>query len=128
MTLAEQSLSLEFDRPAEHILRITLRTPGRLNAVGAGMHGDLADVWPVIGRDRDIRAVVVRGADGAFSAGGDLSLVEEVAVDYAARLRVLHEARDLVYNVINCPAPIVSAMRVSRYDGAGRPRRYRRDP
>jgi enoyl-CoA hydratase len=36
--------------------------------------------------------------------------VLEIASDHATRVRVFHEARDLVYNVINCPKPIVSAM------------------
>jgi enoyl-CoA hydratase len=102
--------SLELDRPADGVLRLTLRAPGRLNAVSAAMHGELAAVWRTIGDDDATRAVVVRGADGAFSAGGDLDLVEEIATDPAARLRVFHETRDLVYNVVDCPKPIVSAM------------------
>ncbi len=110
MTLDDQFPALEFDRPVDGVLRLTLRTAGRLNAVGADMHRDLAAVWPAIGRDREIRAVIVRGADGAFSAGGDLDLVDEMARDYETRRRVFHEARDLVYNIVNCPTPIVSAM------------------
>jgi enoyl-CoA hydratase len=102
--------SLEFDRPAAHVLRITLRKPGRLNAVDAAMHGELAAVWKTIGEDDETRAVIVRGADGAFSAGGDLDLVLAIANDFETRVRVFHEARDLVYNVVNCPKPIVSAI------------------
>jgi enoyl-CoA hydratase len=102
--------SLELDRPAEHVLRLTLRAPGRLNAVSASMHRELAEIWKAIGDDDETRAVVVRGADGAFSAGGDLDLVVDIATDQATRLRVFHEARDLVYNVIDCPKPIVSAI------------------
>ncbi|HZQ80388.1 MAG TPA: enoyl-CoA hydratase/isomerase family protein [Gaiellaceae bacterium] len=102
--------SLELDRPAEHVLRLTLRAPGRLNAVSGTMHRELAEIWKTIGSDDETRAVVVRGADGAFSSGGDLELVLEIANDQATRLRVFHEARDLVYNVVNCPKPIVSAM------------------
>jgi enoyl-CoA hydratase len=102
--------SLELDRPAPHVLRLTLRAAGRLNAVSGTMHGELASIWQAIGADGDTRAVIVRGADGAFSSGGDLDLVLEIASDHATRLRVFHEARDLVYNVINCPKPIVSAM------------------
>ena len=102
--------SLELDRPAPHVLRLTLRAAGRLNAVNGSMHRELAAVWQAIGADDETRAVVVRGADGAFSSGGDLDLVLDIASDHATRLRVFHEARDLVYNVINCPKPIVSAM------------------
>ena len=102
--------SLALDRPAAHVLRLTLRAAGRLNAVSGTMHRELASVWQTIGDDDDTRAVIVRGADGAFSSGGDLDLVLEIASDYATRVRVFHEARDLVYNVINCPKPIVSAM------------------
>ena len=102
--------SLELDRPAPHVLRLTLRAAGRLNAVSATMHRELASVWQTIGADDDTHAVIVRGADGSFSSGGDLDLVLEIASDQATRLRVFHEARDLVYNVINCPKPIVSAM------------------
>jgi enoyl-CoA hydratase len=102
--------SLEFDRPAPHVLRLTLRAAGKLNAVSPAMHRELAGVWQAIGTDDETRSVIVRGADGAFSAGGDLDLVVDIARDYETRLRVFHEARDLVYNVVNCPKPIVSAM------------------
>ncbi|MGH3002892.1 MAG: enoyl-CoA hydratase/isomerase family protein [Gaiellaceae bacterium] len=102
--------SLELDRPEPGVLRLTLRTAGRLNAVGGAMHGELAAVWRTIGDDVETRAVIVRGAGGAFSAGGDLDLVLEIANDAATRLRAFHEARDLVYNIVNCPKPIVSAI------------------
>jgi enoyl-CoA hydratase len=102
--------SLDLDRPAPHVLRLTLRAPGKLNAVNGTMHRELANVWRTIADDDETRAVIVRGADGAFSAGGDLDLVLEIANDPATRRRVFHEARDLVYNVIDCPKPIVSAM------------------
>jgi enoyl-CoA hydratase len=102
--------SLELDRPAPGVLRLTLRAPGKLNAVGAAMHGELAAVWKQIGDDDETRVVLVRGADGAFSAGGDLELVLQIASDHETRSRVFVEARDLVYNILACPKPIVSAM------------------
>jgi enoyl-CoA hydratase len=36
--------------------------------------------------------------------------VQDMATDFEVRTRVWKEARDLVYNVINCDKPIVSAM------------------
>src|SRR6202035_3881796 len=71
---------------------------------------ELAAVWPAIDKDPDTRAVVIRGAGGTFSSGGDLDLIDEIVNDFGARARVLQETRDLVYNVINCGRPIVSAM------------------
>ncbi len=106
----DEFTSLEFDRPEESILRITLRNPGKLNAVGHEAHAQLAAVWQTVDRDPDTRVVVVRGADGAFSSGGDVDLVEDIAKDWETRLRVFHEARDLVYNIINCRKPIVAAI------------------
>ena len=106
----DEFTSLEIDRPEDWILRITLRNPGKLNAVGHEAHGHLASVWQTVDRDPDTRVVLVRGADGAFSSGGDLALVEDIATNWETRLRVFHEARDLVYNMLACPTPIVSAI------------------
>jgi enoyl-CoA hydratase len=108
--LYSEFTSLELDRPEEWILRITLRTPGKLNAVGHEAHGHLAEVWRAVDRDPDTRVVLVRGADGTFSSGGDLDLVEDIASDWETRVRVFHEARDLVYNVVDCRKPIVAAI------------------
>src|SRR5438132_5467982 len=102
--------SLGFARPDDGILVITLSAEGRLNAVNAAMHGELAAVWTTIDKDPDTRAVIIRGAGGASSAGGDLELIDAVTTDFGARARVLQEPRDLVYNVITCGMPIVSAM------------------
>jgi enoyl-CoA hydratase len=58
-----------------------------------------------------VRAVLVRGEGAHFSAGGDFSLIEEMINDEAALVRVWKEASDLVYNLINCSKPVVSAIR-----------------
>jgi enoyl-CoA hydratase len=101
--------SLTFERPDDGILAIVLEGPG-LNAVNPEMHRDLVGVWPEIDRDPDVRVALVRGRGRAFSAGGSFDLIESQIHDYEARTRVMREARDLVYNVINCSKPIVSAI------------------
>jgi enoyl-CoA hydratase len=92
------------------VLEVAMSAPGRLNAVGHDGHRELAAVWPVIDTDSDVRVAIIRGSDGVFSSGGDLDLVSDMASDFDVRIRVLREARDLVYNVINCSKPIVSAI------------------
>jgi len=101
---------LEFEFVEPRILRVTMSTPGKLNAVGHFMHGQLAEVWRAIDVDPDVDVVIVRGAGEGFSSGGDLDLVADMADDFEVRARVLVEARDLVYNVLNCTKPIVSAI------------------
>jgi enoyl-CoA hydratase len=101
--------SLRLERPEHGVLELVFDGPG-LNAVNPRMHRDIADVWPVIDRDEDVQVVLVRGEGSGFSSGGSFALLGEMTGDYAARTRVLREARDLVYNVINCSKPIVSAI------------------
>ena len=102
--------SLRCERLGSGVLQIVLDAP-RLNAVGAQMHRDLADVWAAVDRDDDVRSVVVRGAGTAFSAGGSFDMIEDMTRDVTVRARVLREARALVYGVINCAKPVVSAIR-----------------
>ena len=110
VTSYEAFTSLKVDRPEDGILRIVLDGPN-LNAVGPDAHRELADIWPVIGLDQSVRAVVIRGAgDRAFSAGGSFDLVEDMIGDYTSRSRVMREARDLVRNIIEVPQPIISAI------------------
>ena len=106
----EEFSSLKFDRPFPGVLEIVMSTPGRLNAAGHEMHRDLSRVWNAVDDDPETRVVVIRGEGKAFSSGGDLDLVRDMATDFAVRVRVLREARDLVYNVINCSKLVVSAM------------------
>ncbi|WP_049563298.1 enoyl-CoA hydratase/isomerase family protein [Nonomuraea sp. SBT364] len=101
---------LKTDTPADGVLRITISEPRKLNAVDLTGHRELAEIWRDVDRDDSVRAVVVRGEGEAFSAGGDLSMIEEMTRDHATRLRVFTEARDIVYNVLNCSKPIVSAV------------------
>jgi enoyl-CoA hydratase len=101
--------ALRIERPEDGILRIVLDGPN-LNAVGLDAHGQLADIWPVIDRDAAVRVVVIQGAGKGFSAGGSFDMIEAMIDDPAVRTRVMREARDLVYNVVNCSKPVVSAI------------------
>jgi enoyl-CoA hydratase len=101
---------LLFDRPAERVLRITFNRPGSFNSVDAEIHAQMTDMWIDINRDPQVNAVIVTGAGKAFSAGGDFAFVERTAGDFDAVMRTWREAKDLVYNIINCSKPVVSAI------------------
>jgi enoyl-CoA hydratase len=102
---------LHLDRPHPRILRVTINQPERLNAIDQPTHSELVEIWRDIDNDPDTSAVIVTGAGKAFSAGGDLAMASDLADDFDKRCRGWKEARDLVYNIINCSKPIVSAMR-----------------
>jgi enoyl-CoA hydratase len=100
---------LRIDRPAPRVVRVTLDGPG-LNAVSPEVHGQLAGVWLALDADDDADVVLFEGAGKALSSGGSFELIEATMDDHDTRLRVLREARDLVWNVVNCTKPIVSAI------------------
>ena len=109
MTDRYEGFALRFERNEPGVLEVVFDGPN-LNAVDARVHADLPDVFRANDRDPDVRAVIVRGAGKAFSAGGSFEVVEELSRSHAGRMRVMREARDLVYSVVNSSKPIVSAI------------------
>ncbi|HZY17063.1 MAG TPA: enoyl-CoA hydratase/isomerase family protein [Ramlibacter sp.] len=83
---------------------------GKLPTAGHAGHRELAEIWRDVADDDTVRCAVLRGEGQGFSGGGDLALVQDMATDFEVRSRVWKEARDLVYNVVNCDKPIVSAL------------------
>ena len=67
---------IQLDRPHPRVLRITMNKPERLNADRPGDARELARIWRDVDADPDTSAVIVTGAGRAFSAGGDLDMVE----------------------------------------------------
>ena len=105
-----QYTRLKFDRPHPKVLRITMEN-GKVNSADRAMHAELTQIWRDIDADPSINAAILIGAGKVFSAGGDFGMIEQIMSDFETRARVWKEARDLVYNLINCSKPVVSAMR-----------------
>ena len=101
---------LTFDLKPNGVLLITINRPEVMNATNARLHWELTQVWLTVDADPHVRVALITGAGRAFSAGGDLSLVEEMAGNPDAIARTMREASDLVYNIINLDKPVVSAI------------------
>lgn len=101
---------LLFERRDDGILLITINRPEVYNATNARLHYELCHVWRDVADDDATRVAVITGAGAAFSAGGDLSMLESQLGDFNAVRTISQEASALVYNMIDCPKPIVSAI------------------
>jgi enoyl-CoA hydratase/carnithine racemase len=101
---------LTLNRHPDGILEIIMGAPGKLSTADHEMHRELSEIWRAVDADPQTRVAIIRGEGKGFSAGGDLGLVEDMANHFDVRARVWREARDLVYNVINCSKMIVSAI------------------
>jgi len=87
---------------------LTLDYPERRNALAMPMRQRLVDALEAIEADRDLRAVVITGAGGTFSAGGDISGMN--VTDLAAgreRFRMTHR---LVRLLIKGSKPVIAAV------------------
>jgi len=106
-----QTLHISRRGPGDTVLDIQMKAlNGKLPTAGHAGHRELAEIWRDVNADEGVRCAVLRGEGLGFSGGGDLALVQDMANDFDTRTRVWKEARDLVYNVINCDKPIVSAL------------------
>src|ERR1700752_2695022 len=101
---------LRFDRPHAKVLRITMEN-GRMNTTDSALHPELGGIGRERDKDPSVNAAILTGAGKVFSAGGDFSIIQENIDDFESRARQWKEARDIVYNAINCSKPVVSAMR-----------------
>jgi enoyl-CoA hydratase len=106
----EDFVHLRFDRPAPSVLRITIDRPEVLNAANERLHSELADVWSVVDADDTVAVSVITGAGRAFSAGGDLAMVERMTTDYGAMLEQWRDAKAVVERMLSSVKPIVSAI------------------
>ena len=101
---------LAFDRRPSGVVLITINRPEVMNATNARLHWELTQVWLTIDADPQTRVALVTGAGRAFSAGGDLEMVEANSRDPKRLARTIREASDIVYNMINLDKPVVSAI------------------
>lgn len=68
---------------ADHVARVTLNRPEKLNAVDEATERELEEIWLKLENDRDVRAIVLTGAgDRAFCAGADLGGGGKSGIDY----------------------------------------------
>ncbi len=110
MTDYSQYQHLLFERKEHGILFITINRPEMLNATDARLHWELSRVWLDIGDDPETRVVVITGAGRAFSAGGDLDMIETFQGNIEVIAGVMKEASDIVYNIVNLDKPVISAI------------------
>jgi len=101
---------LLFERKGDGILLITINRPEVLNATNNRLHWELSRVWLDIAEDDETNVIVVTGAGRAFSAGGDLEMIQKMAASPDNIGKAMKEAGDIVYNMLNLDKPIISAI------------------
>lgn len=92
------------------VVVVTLNRPETLNAADQVLHEALTRVWEDVQRMEGARAVVLTGAGKAFSAGGDLGLLQRMVDDTVLRQEVMAEAALLVRRLLGFPLPVVAAV------------------
>jgi enoyl-CoA hydratase/carnithine racemase len=89
---------------------IVLRRPDTLNALDDVLHSALADAFQAIAADPGLRAVILTGSGGAFSAGGDRALIRALQLDRQRRNRTLEVARQLFQRFVTLDIPVIAAV------------------
>jgi len=102
---------LKFDHKPNGVLLITINRPEVMNATNGRLHWELTKIWGVVNEDAKTKVAVITGAgDKAFSAGGDLNWITNMVGNAETINMVMNEASDIVYNVMACDKPVISAI------------------
>jgi enoyl-CoA hydratase len=102
---------LKFEHKPNGVLLITINRPEVMNATNGRLHWELTKIWGVVNDDPKTKVAVITGAgDKAFSAGGDLNWITGMVGNPKTINSVMTEASDIVYNVMACEKPVISAI------------------
>ncbi len=97
---------------SEGVATVTLNRPERKNPLTFGSYRELTDLFRAASFDDEIKAVVVTGAGGNFSSGGDVFEIigPLVKMDTKGLTAFTRMTGDLVKAMRACPQPIVAAV------------------
>lgn len=65
-------MDIVIERGADGVMTIALNRPEKKNAITSAMYQTMADALAAAQEDAAVRAILIRGGDGVFSAGNDL--------------------------------------------------------
>lgn len=86
-----------------------LNRPEKLNALSGEMYHELADHFAALGRDDEVRAVILTGAGRAFCAGGDVGSMG--GYDVVAGRKRSREHHRAIISLHNLEKPVIAAVR-----------------
>src|SRR3984893_17763974 len=97
---------------ADGVATVTLNRPERKNPLTFESYRELTDFFRACAMDDEIKTVVVTGAGGNFSSGGDVFEIIRplVKMDTKAKTMSPRMTDDLVKAMRACPQPIVAAV------------------
>lgn len=96
------------DRPAPHVARLLINRPDKRNAIDFDVRQQLTEALAALLGDGTVRAIVFGGAQGVFSAGGDVpSMVGLSEAQARERMRHIHRLCQLI---AEAGVPVVSAI------------------
>jgi len=101
----------------DDIVTLTLHNPGKLNAFSHAMRDRLIALFNEINADPSVRAVVLTGHEGNFSAGADLAGFDESTL-LQCRTRLKRGGVALMREMVAGPKPLIAAVEGHAY-GAG---------
>jgi enoyl-CoA hydratase/carnithine racemase len=105
------------DRSDPAIVTVTLNRPERRNALTLAMWTELGRIFADLGADPAVRAIIITGAGGAFSAGADIS--EFPAVRHTVEDGRAYEAAcsRCETAIATCAKPTIAAISGACYGG-----------
>jgi enoyl-CoA hydratase/carnithine racemase len=95
------------------LVTLLLNRPDKLNSLNTAMFESLAEHVNAIRASATVGCVVVRGAGRCFSAGHDLSAIED-----GESSTQLHLQASVIEKLANLPQPVISAVHGHCYTGA----------
>ncbi len=98
------------DTPAPAVRRIAMNTPANKNALGAALREAVQAALEAALAEPAVRAVILTGAGADFSAGGDLSKMDELRTPSQARARI-KGAHRLALLLDRAEKPVIAAVR-----------------
>ena len=107
--LAPRSFALEH---ARGVATITLDRPDRLNALTFEVYRELAESFEQLGREDDVRAIVITGRGRGFCSGGDQDDIIHhlLGRDTPALLAFTRATGRLIQAMRACRRPIIAAI------------------
>lgn len=94
---------------ADGVGTITINRPEKKNAMSFAMLADFLNAFKKAGEDETARVVVLKGVDGSFCAGTDLSDLASVPGEERG-LRGTAEERSRWWPIVECPKPVIGVI------------------